>query len=118
MDWQEKLIALFSYIYKNYESELFICSERMSNNSDPKFSDTEMITVYLWGIMNGHKKVKSIYKYTRNHLSEWFPRLPSYATYIQRLNRISPVFSGLLPQIQNDFPQPSGPGFIRLIQQF
>ena len=115
MDWQEKLIALFLYINRHYDSELFIYAERMSNNADPEFSDVEVITVYLWGIMNGHEKVKSIHKYTINHLSGWFPGLPSYTAYIQRLNRISPVFSGLLPLIQNDFPPLPGPEFIRLI---
>lgn len=115
MDRQEKLIALFLYINKHYDSELFMYAERMSNNADPEFSDAEVITVYLWGIMNGHGKMKSIHQYTLNHLSAWFPELPSYATYIQRLNRISPVFSGLLPLIQNDFPPLPGPEFIRLI---
>jgi len=115
MDWQERLIALFLYVTKHYDSELFIYSERMSNNSSPKFSDPELITVYFWGIMSGHSEIKAAYKYARNHLSEWFPNIPAYATYIQRLNRISPVFSGLLPLIQNDFSPLSGPEFIRLI---
>ena len=57
MDWQEKLIALFLYVNKHYDSELFIYSERMSSNSRPEFSDPELITVYLWGIMNGYRKV-------------------------------------------------------------
>ena len=115
MDRQERLITLFSYIHKHYESELFIYAERMSNNAAPKFSDTEVITVYLWGVMNGHEKVKSIHGYTRNHLSEWFPELPSYAGYVQRLNRISPVFSGLLPLIQGYFNLLPSQEFIRLI---
>lgn len=115
MDRQERLITLFSYIHKQYESELFICAERMSSNAAPEFSDTEVITVYLWGIMNGHEKLKSIHKYTLNHLSEWFPRLPSYAGYVRRLNRINPVFSGLLPLIQGCFPPSPSQEFIRLI---
>ena len=53
---------------KHYESELFIYAERMSNNSSPKFSDTEVITVYLWGVINGHEKVKSIYTLTLSGL--------------------------------------------------
>ena len=87
----------------------------MSNNSSSEFSDTEVITVYLWGIMNGYRKIKDIHKYARNHLIEWFPNIPAYATYIQRLNRVGPVFSGLLPLIQNNFAQLPGQDFIRLI---
>ena len=39
MDRQERLITLFSYIDKQYESELFMYPEKMSNNAGPKFSD-------------------------------------------------------------------------------
>ncbi len=115
MDWQERLIALFLYVNKHYDSELFIYTERMSNNSSPKFSDPELITVYLWGIMNGHRKIKAAHQYARNHLSEWFPNIPAYATYIQRLNRLGSVFPHLLPRIQTDFTPPHGSEFIRLI---
>ena len=104
MDWQERLITLFSCIDKQFASCLFVCAERMSNNHKPGFSDAEVVTVYLWGIMNGHRKVKPIYEYVRNHLKEWFPKLPAYATYIQRLNRLPQAFAGLLSLIQNDFP--------------
>ena len=45
MDWRERLIALFLYVNKHYDSELFIYTERMSNNSTPKFTDSELITV-------------------------------------------------------------------------
>ena len=79
------------------------------------FSDAEAVTVYLWGIMNGHRKVKPIYEYVRNHLKEWFPKLPAYATYIQRLNRLSQVFARLLSLIQNDFPPLSDSGYVCLI---
>ena len=115
MDRQERLITLFLYVNKHYDSELFIYTERMSNNGTPEFTDSELITVYLRGIMNGYRKVKDAHKYARNHLNEWFPNLPAYATYIQRLNRISPVFSGLPPLIQKDFPRLHGSEFIRLI---
>ncbi|MCP4570703.1 MAG: transposase [FCB group bacterium] len=65
--------------------------------------------------MNGYGKVKDAHEYTRNHLSEWFPNLPAYAAYIQRLNRPGSVFSHLLPRIQTDFTLPHGSEFIRLI---
>ena len=115
MDRQEKLTALFLYVNRHYDSELFIYTERMSNNSSPRFSDPELITVYLRGIMNGHRKIRAAHEYARNHLSEWFPKIPAYATYIQRLNRLGSVFSHLLPRIQTDFTLPHGSEFIRLI---
>lgn len=104
MNWQERLITLFLYICRQYESGLCVHAERMSNNSKPKFSDSEVLTVYLWGIMNGHSKVSRIHEYVRNHLDEWFPKLPAYETYVQRLNRLNAVFPQLMSAIQNDFP--------------
>ncbi|CAK8711258.1 IS982 family transposase [Candidatus Electronema aureum] len=100
---------------KHRASGLFICAERMSNNSNPEFSDAEVLTVYLWGIMNGHRKVKPSYEYVRNHLKEWFPKLRAYATYIQRLNRLPQVFAGLLSLIQNDFAPLPDAGYVHLI---
>jgi len=115
MDWQERLITLFLYIYKHYESGLRVHAERMSNNSEPEFTDVEVLTVYLWGIMNGHSKVSRIHEYVRNHLNGWFPKLPTYATYVQRLNRLNPVLAAFLSEIQNDFPPLSESEFLCLI---
>lgn len=115
MDWQERLISLFLSIDKYYKNELFLYTERLSNNNDPKFSDIEVITIYLWGIMAGHKKITSIYDYTRDHLSDWFPKIPSYPTYTQRLNRINAIFPPLLSCIQSDFHLLSESQLIRLI---
>jgi hypothetical protein len=115
MDWQERLVTLFLYISKSYELELCIHVSRMSNNSKPQFSDSEVLTVYLWGIMNGHSKIRRIYEYVRNHLSEWFPKLPAYETYVQRLNRMTPIFPALLSAIQNNFPLLSDSKFLCLM---
>ena len=96
MDWQERLVTLFLYISKSYELELCIHVSRMSNNSEPKFSDSEVLTVSLWEIMNGHSKISRIYEYVQNHFPEWFPKLPAYKTYVQPLNRLPPTSPVLL----------------------
>ena len=36
-----------------------------------------------------------IYKYTRNHLLEWFPKLPSYQAFSDRLNKLAPSLQAL-----------------------
>ena len=69
--------------------------QRLSNNFCPQFSDEECITVYLWGISQRRFEQKAIYEYTRNHLLEWFPKLPSYQAFSDRLNRLAPVFQAL-----------------------
>ena len=35
------------------------------------------------------------HEYTKNHLSEWFPKLPSYRAFSDRLNRLAPAFQAL-----------------------
>ena len=115
MDWQLQLIALFVYISKYYDEHLWIYAQRMSHNASPKFSDIEVITIYIWGVLRGFQQVCDIHQYTQDHLMEWFPKLPCYVSYIQRLNRLSEVFVPLIGQIQQDFPQMEGMEPIRLI---
>ena len=69
--------------------------QRQSNNFRPQFSDEECITVYLWGISQRRFEQKTIYEYTRNHLLEWFPKLPSYQAFSDRLNKLVPAFQAL-----------------------
>ena len=70
-------------------------TQRQSNNFRPQFSDEECITVYLWGIVQRRFEKKTIYNYTKNHLLEWFPKLPSYQAFSNRLNRLAPAFQVL-----------------------
>ena len=66
--------------------------QRQSNNFRLQFSDEECITVYLWGISQRRFEQKMIYEYTKNHLSKWFPKLPSYQAFSDRLNQLAPAF--------------------------
>jgi hypothetical protein len=58
----------------------------MSNNYSPLFTDQEVITMYLFGIMQRRFTVKDSYAYIVNHWLDWFPNLPSYQAYNKRLN--------------------------------
>ena len=104
MDWQERLIGLYLYICDHYETHLWVHAQRLSNNDDPKFSDEEVLTLYLFGIMQKYTTIKAIYTYTQDHLHDWFPTLPTYEGYVQRLNRLATTFSPLAEQIVADCP--------------
>lgn len=69
--------------------------QRQSNNFRPKFTDEECITIYLWGIAQRRFEQKAIYTYVKNHLSDWFPDLPSYQAFSRRLGALSPAFERL-----------------------
>ncbi len=74
----------------------------MSNYADLSFSDEEVITLYLFGVIDKNREIKKMYDYADRHLHGWFPRLPSYTAYVQRLNKVADVFAPLLELIQQE----------------
>lgn len=117
MNWQDRLITIYLYVCKHYQEKLWVYSQRMSNYADLSFSDEEVIAIYLFGVMDKHREVKGIYEYADRHLRDWFPRLPSYVAYIQRLNRVADVFAPLLALIQQE-QETKNPGQAWLIDSF
>jgi len=75
--------------------------QRFSPYADLAFSDEEVICIYLWGVMDKRRELKTIYDDARRHLQAWYLRLPSYAGYVQRLNRVAGVFVPLLGALQD-----------------
>lgn len=92
--WQTKLISLYCAVCDN-SSIIKREMQRQSNNFRPQFTDEECITVYLWGISQRRFEQKAIYNYTKNHLSEWFPKLPRYQAFSRRCNALAPAFRAL-----------------------
>jgi len=84
------------YISELYEMELQYTCQRFSNNSSPSFTDQELMTIYLF-VMTEQKyfQVKDIHRFTQEYLHSWFPKLPSYQAFNNRLNRLSEAFKAL-----------------------
>lgn len=108
MDWQLRLIHVYCEICAQYSQRLWMHCERFSNNAVPQFSDEEVMTVYLFGIMRHKRTIQDIYDYTRDHLLDWFPALPSYGGFVQRLNKLSSVFPALLEGLHDQWPTVRG----------
>jgi hypothetical protein len=117
MNWQTRLITIYLYVCKHYQEKLWVYSERHSPYANLSFSDEEVITLYLFGVMDKHREIKGIYDYADRHLRDWFPRLPSYVAYVQRLNRVADVFAPLLALIQQEQEAKSS-GEVWLIDSF
>ena len=49
-----------------------------------------------------NREIKKIYEYADRHLREWFPQLPSYTAFVQRLNKVADVFAPLVEMIQQE----------------
>lgn len=92
MEWKEKIISLYLYICGSEAIKNYLHSLRQSNNNVLEFTDEEAMTIYLNGVLQKRSKVKDIYNYTKDHLTEWFPTLPSYQAFDNRLNTIAGAF--------------------------
>lgn len=104
MSWQDQLISLYLTICKEYQQKLQFYIERRSNYCDLSFSDEEVITIYMFGIINKHSRIKDLYQFSNDHLREWFPALPSYTAFVQRLNKLSHLFGPLVESLHAAVP--------------
>lgn len=88
-----KLIALYYYICECYDKELWLyCQRHSKNNLAPDFSDQELLTIYLFAMIDEEKfQISSIHQYAMKYLHSWFPKLPSYQAFNRRLNELADV---------------------------
>ena len=96
MDTQYTLVRIYLFVCRHYRGRLAATVQRQSNNSEPDFTDKEVLTVYLFGLAKKRETVNEIHEYAEEHFSDWFPDLPSYQSYNRRLNRLNAVFSPLV----------------------
>ena len=95
-DKRLKLVQTYFFVCEQYESNLQFLCERFSNNKNPEFTDQEAMTIYLFA-MNVERRfqIKEIYSFAKDYLIDWFPKLPSYATFSDRINRLNEAFKAL-----------------------
>ncbi len=96
---ENKLIELYLLICHLYDTKPVLKQQRLSNNHQPLFSDEELLTMYLFGHLQGLTTQRRIYDYMRNHWREWFPALPAYQTVNCRLNELAPAFELLIDEL-------------------
>lgn len=109
MDWKDLLITLYFYICNAFNQGLVNYTQRHSNNAEyiaTCFTDQEAITVYLFGLLQKQREVKGIYQYALNHLKDWFPSLPSYAKFNERLNWLNSAIAALAQRIADQIELP------------
>jgi hypothetical protein len=104
MNWQDKMISLYLFLCKAFNEGLYGMCERMSNHADLSFSDEEVMTIFMFGIIEGRRELKNIYQHTYHHLYSWFPKLPSYVAFVQRINKLNEVFIPIIEKLQSFLP--------------
>lgn len=99
------------YICDVYKSTLHFYCQRFSNNSNPEFTDEEILTIYLFcGYCQRYFGINEIHTFAKEYLSSWFPKLPSYQTFCVRLNMLSEAFKVLVfTMIQSFKPKDCDP---------
>jgi len=88
---ENQLIQLYLLVCQIYDNQSSLKYQRLSNFK-PRFTDQELVTVYLFGHLNGLYQKKAIYRLTRNYWAAWFPALPSYQAFSNRLNNLESSF--------------------------
>jgi len=91
---ENQLIQLYLLVCQIYDNQSSLKYQRASNFK-PRFSDQELITVYLFGHLNGLYQKKAIHRFTRNYWAGWFPDLPTYQAFNRRLNLLEAAFQAI-----------------------
>lgn len=91
MDWQDGIITLFVQICDSYKNGLWAYCQRFTNYANLTFKDEEVMTIYMYGIMEGLTTKKQIYSHAKNYWYQLFPKLPSYEAFVYRLNKTQTI---------------------------
>ena len=104
---QLQLIELYLLVCRFYDTQPVLKQQRLSN-SRPDLTDQELVTIYLFGHLQGCFSVRQIYDYIQQHWHAWFPLVPSYQAFNYRLNGLAVAFelliAMLLQQAQTQVP--------------
>jgi len=90
-----KLFALNRRVRKFYYTTEPACCQRLSNNSEPKFTDIQATVIYLYGINLGFHTKLTVYNFAKEHLSRYCEHLPTYKQFCVRVNKLAPFFAEL-----------------------
>jgi hypothetical protein len=89
---EKLLIEIYLFVCRVYDSSSATCYQRLSNNREPDFTDQELVAIWFFAHLEGCFEKKRMYRLIKNYWHSWFPRLPSYQTFVLRLNRLEPTF--------------------------
>lgn len=98
------LIKLYFHVCDKYKEQIRWEVQRFSNNNKQQgiITDEELITIYLFCVVYEQQfKIKSMYRYIKNHWHSWFPLLPSYQAFNARLNNLWEAFCILMTDFMN-----------------
>ena len=99
-----KLVEIYLYVCEKFDKELKYSCQRFTNNNNPVFTDQEIMTIYLFVIsQENHYQIKRIYRFADVYLRSWFPKLPTYAAFNNRINRLTEAFRLLTDSLLKEY---------------
>jgi hypothetical protein len=110
-----QLIQLYLLVCHIHDTQSETCVQRLSNNSNPRFTDQELVTIYLCGHLQGVFEKKAMHKLIDDYWRHFFPNLPAYQTFVARLNQLEPTFQSFGSYFQKMLAESSEPQIDHLI---
>lgn len=95
---KNQLIQIYLLVCHIYDSHSCLKFQRLSNFK-PRFTDEEIITVYLFALLNEKFNHRQMHAFIREYWSDWFPALPSYQAFNRRLNLLTDNFQLLFEHL-------------------
>lgn len=92
---ENKLIEIYLLVCHIYDMQTEL-HWQPNRNAQPYLTVPELMTIYLFGQLNGHFKKRAIYEFVNQYWRLWFPHLPSYQAFSRRLNLLENHFQALL----------------------
>ena len=112
---ENQLIELYLLACHIYDTRSATCFQRLSNNSKPEFTDQELVTIYLFGHLQGLFEKKAIHRLIDKYWRHYFPQLPSYQTFNARLNQLEQTFQTIGGYLQQMLEENREPEIDRII---
>ncbi len=104
---ENKLIEIYLLVCHLYDMQTEL-HWQPNRNGQPYLSVPELMTIYLFGQLNGHFKKRAIYDFIHHYWGEWFPHLPSYQAFSRRLNLLENHFQSLLGWLLTEVQESNG----------
>ena len=95
---KNQLIQIYLLVCDIYDNQSSLKYQRASNFK-PRFSDQEIISIYLFGQLNEKFNHRQIYNFIRDYWLDWFPDLPTYQAFNRRLNLLTDNFQVLFESL-------------------
>ncbi len=107
---------MYMYISDVHKTSMRLQCQRFSNNSNPEFTDEEVLTDYLYcGYCQRYNNIKEIHTFAKEYLSSWFQKFRSYQTFFVRRYILSETFKVLVETMIESFKPTDCDSFISIV---